>query len=402
MNNLTIESLTATPVHEQAVEIVERKGRGHPDSICDAVMEAVSLALSREYIKRTGRVLHHNIDKGLLVAGEVDKHFGGGHVITPMELIIGDRATFVAGDIKIPVEDIARRAAFSWIKENLPSIDTERDITIRVALQPGSPELAGIFREPSCTALASNDTSAVVGLAPFTPAERAVFTLEQHINSPEFKAAYPETGTDVKVMGVRRGASLDLTVACPLFAHMIGNETEYFGRKEAIIKALNEFTEALPFKDVTLHYNCLDSPGLGEEGVYLSLLGTSAEDGDSGQVGRGNSIRGVIAMNRGATAEAAAGKNPVSHVGKIYAILAQKMADEIFASELSVKEARLYLVSRIGRPVAEPALVYAQVIPNTGFDQKAAFRKITSIVETRLSSIDTLMKELLQGKYPMC
>ena len=60
------------------VEVVERKGLGHPDSICDAIMEEISLALSREYMEQFGVILHHNIDKGLLVAGEVERKFGGG------------------------------------------------------------------------------------------------------------------------------------------------------------------------------------------------------------------------------------------------------------------------------------------------------------------------------------
>ena len=106
MRNLTIETVKDLPVHGHAVEIVERKGVGHPDYICDAVMDRVSVALSREYIKRFGRVLHHNIDKGLLSAGSVEKGFNHGKVTKPMEFIIGDRAVFKAGRVSIPVEEI--------------------------------------------------------------------------------------------------------------------------------------------------------------------------------------------------------------------------------------------------------------------------------------------------------
>lgn len=41
------------------------KGKGHPDSVCGAVAEAVSLALSREYQAAFGRILHHNTDKAI-------------------------------------------------------------------------------------------------------------------------------------------------------------------------------------------------------------------------------------------------------------------------------------------------------------------------------------------------
>jgi S-adenosylmethionine synthetase len=67
---MVIEYLRHIPVGQQQMELVERKGLGHPDSICDAIMEAISVALCRTYLDATGRVLHHNIDKGLLVAGQ--------------------------------------------------------------------------------------------------------------------------------------------------------------------------------------------------------------------------------------------------------------------------------------------------------------------------------------------
>ena len=50
-------------------EIVERKGLGHPDTICDALTENLSRALSRVYLERFGAILHHNVDKVLLCGG---------------------------------------------------------------------------------------------------------------------------------------------------------------------------------------------------------------------------------------------------------------------------------------------------------------------------------------------
>ncbi len=401
MKDLIIETLHANPTANRAVEVVERKGTGHPDYICDAVMEAVSVALSREYLKRAGRVLHHNIDKGLLIAGSVEKHFGGGRVKTPMELIIGDRAAFSSGEVKIPVEDIARETARSWIGANLPDVDVDADIRIRVALAPGSEELAGIFNGKG-NILPANDTSVAVGLAPMTETEEAVLGLERHINSPDFKARFPEVGSDVKVMGVRRGASLDLTVAFPLMARMIKNEREYFERKEAVQSALRDFLSSMPFSTVTLGINSLDRPGLKEKGVYISLLGTSAEDGDSGEVGRGNTMRGVIAPCRASSTEAAAGKNPVSHVGKIYSVLAQELAEKTMQHVPGVLETTVFLVSRIGRPVDKPAHAYVQVIPKSGYDEKRAESLIRDVVKEGLLSMDDLMGRLIAGEYPMC
>jgi len=403
MEDFIMETLSTTPTASRALEIVERKGTGHPDYICDAVMEAVSLALSREYIRRAGRVLHHNIDKGLLIAGSVEKCFGGGKVTNLMELVIGDRATFSSGGVDIPVEEIAREAALNWVGENLPDVDTETDISVRVALRPGSAELSGIFSpQGAAPLLGANDTSATVGLAPRTPTEETVYALERHLNSAGFKAAFPETGADVKVMGVRRGRSLDLVVACPLLARFVKSEKEYFERKEAVETALKDFTSTLPFDEVVLGLNTLDRPGLGEAGVYISLLGTSAEDGDSGEVGRGNTIRGVIAPCRASSTEAAAGKNPVSHVGKIYAVLAQNLADEIYATTEGVDEARVYLVSRIGDPLDKPAHVYVQLLAGSGLDEKKAADQVRGVLEDALSSVEALVDDLIKGVYAVC
>ena len=80
MRNIILESLSRIPVGEQQVELVERKGVGHPDSICDAIMEAISVELCRAYLETFGRILHHNIDTGLLVSGRTAPRLGGGTV----------------------------------------------------------------------------------------------------------------------------------------------------------------------------------------------------------------------------------------------------------------------------------------------------------------------------------
>jgi S-adenosylmethionine synthetase len=108
---IIIEPYQGKPVAEHRVEIVERKGTGHPDYMCDSIMEAISVELSKEYMREFGTVLHYNIDKGLLAAGKVYKWFGGGKILKPMELTIGDRATFKAAGKSIPVADIAIETA---------------------------------------------------------------------------------------------------------------------------------------------------------------------------------------------------------------------------------------------------------------------------------------------------
>lgn len=399
---ILVETFRGKSVTEHHVEIVERKGTGHPDYICDSIMEAVSVALSQEYIREFGTVLHHNIDKGLLVAGKVKKWFGGGRVLKPMELIIGDRATLRAAGREIPVADIAIDTAKRWIKNNMRFTDPEKHLKYRVVLAPGSEELTDIFLRPGKVRVA-NDTSAAVGYYPLSPTENAVFALERHLNSKEFKDRHPETGEDIKVMGMRMGNKLGLTVAMPLLASHINSEKEYFEKKHLLHKEMDEFCRGFHgFKEIDIHFNTLDEKGRGFGGVYLGLLGTSAEDADSGQVGRGNRVNGLISMNRPMGTEAAAGKNPVSHVGKIYNVLSHKIAKEIHKKIEGIKEVYVLLLSRIGTPIDSPQMATAQVLIERGRGIKEVARKVEEIFEKELLKINKFCMELSKGVYPIC
>lgn len=399
---IVIETFKGKSVIEHSVEIVERKGKGHPDFICDSIMDAISVALSKEYMKEFKTILHHNIDKGLLAAGRVEKIFGGGSVIKPMELIIGDRATFKAADKEIPVEEIAIETAKRWIKENLRFVDPEKHLKCRVVLAPGSEELTDIFLRPGRIRPA-NDTSAAVGYYPLSPTEHVVLDMERFLNSKEFKRKYPETGEDIKVMGLRRRDLLDLTVAMPLISSYIKSEKEYFERKRILHEEMLNFLERYKeFKKIDVNFNTLDERGRGLGGVYLSLLGTSAEDADSGQVGRGNRVNGLISVNRPMGTEAAAGKNPVSHVGKIYNVLAHKVAKEIYENIEGIKEVYVLLLSRIGTPVNMPQMATAQVLLQRGRKINEIKRKAELIFEKELSGIENFCMDLSLGKYSIC
>ncbi len=402
MRNITVEILKNKPVAEQEVEIVERKGVGHPDYICDAIMEGISVALSQEYLKRFGDILHHNIDKGLLVAGQVERSFGGGRVIKPMELIIGDRATFKVGGEDVDVEGIAIDTAKKWFKENLRFVDAQRDVKYRVVLAPGSEELTDIFKRKG-RLKGANDTSAAVGYAPFTMTENVVYEVERFLNSKRIKELFPETGEDIKVMGLRKGRILDLTVAMPLISSYVEDIKDYFKKKGRIKGVINNFVhDRFAFDEINVHLNTLDQKTQGLGGIYMTLLGTSAEDADSGQVGRGNRVNGVISLNRPMGTEAAAGKNPVSHVGKIYNILSHQMAKDIYENVKGVKEVYVWLLSEIGMRIDRPHLASAQVILHKGIDESKVMRRTKEVIDEGLSKIGEFCGELAQGKYPIC
>ena len=402
MRNILVDCLKQTPLEQQKLEIVERKGLGHPDCICDAIMDRVSVRLSQEYMKKIGAIMHHNIDKSLLAAGEAETRFGGGEVKKPMLLVIGDRATFEAGGVKIPVEEIAIRTAKEWFKENLRFVDPEEHVRYQVELKPGHPELTDIFKRKG-KVLGANDTSAAVGYAPVTRTEQIVLNTEKYVNSREFKKRFPESGEDVKVMAFRKNNDLRLTISMALVDRFVNSEADYFRKKAVLLEEINSFVKAnADFEKVAVDLNTLDVKGRGIGGVYLTVLGTSAEAGDSGQVGRGNRTNGVIPLNRPFCSEAAAGKNPVSHVGKIYNTLTHKIASEVYHKVSGLEEVYIWLLSQIGKPIDEPAVAAAQVVMKANNSFESIKRQIEEVVNHELENIDKFTEELAKGKIPIC
>jgi S-adenosylmethionine synthetase len=396
--NILVDVLKQTPVEQQQLEIVERKGLGHPDYICDAIMDRISVRLSQEYKRKTGGIRHHNIDKSLLAAGEAETRFGGGLIKEPMLLVIGDRAVFEVGGVQIPVKEIAIQTAKEWLEENLRFVDPERHVRYQVELKPGHPELMDIFDRKG-KVLGANDTSAAVGYAPMTTTEQMVLALERHVNSPEFKKRYPESGEDVKVMGFRKNGKLHLTMSMAFVDQHVDNEKDYFRKKVALGEEITGFVkEKAAFEKTALDLNALDVKGKGIEGVYSTVLGTSAEAGDSGQVGRGNRTNGVIPLNRPFCSEAAAGKNPVSHVGKIYNALTHKIASEVYRKVQGLEEVYIWLLSQIGKPIDQPAIAAAQVVMTSGNSFNDVRRGIEEVVNCELENIGKFCDDLANGK----
>jgi S-adenosylmethionine synthetase len=398
MRNITVESLKATPVENQTVELVERKGTGHPDTICDSIMEATSVALCREYLKTFGRVVHHNIDKCLLVAGRTLPKIGGGAVDEPMRLVYGDRAIYEIEGKKVPVGEIAIAAGEEWFRRNLRFVDPKKHVTFQNEIKPGSPELTDIFDRE---VIGANDTSAAVGYAPLTETERIVFATERYLNSPEFKRLHPEVGEDIKVMGMRRRRDLTLTIAVAFVDRFIDSEKAYFTRKAEVQNALEAFLagEKCSYDKVTIDINTLDVEGRGEDGMYLTVLGTSAEGGDCGQVGRGNKVNGVIALNRPMSTEAAAGKNPIAHVGKIYTFLTHDMANKIYSKVPGIAEVYVWLCSQIGQPIDQPLIASAQLILEPGVQVKEIRKAVEDVMEHELADIYSFTERLTKGEF---
>jgi S-adenosylmethionine synthetase len=314
--------------------------------------------------------------------------------------VMGDRAAVGLAEKKLPIKEIAIGAARDWFKQNLRHVDPDTHVEYQIELKPTSAELGAIF-EPRRGLLVANDTSAGVGYAPLTPIERLVIDVEHYLNGPLFKAEFPETGEDIKIMAIRLRDQLSLTLAVPLLAAAVPNAAAYFRQKSRIIQAIQEFVRKRPHgcKKIRIVVNALDRKGKGLAGMYLTLLGTSAEHGDSGQIGRGNRVCGVIPLSRPTSGEAAAGKNPVSHVGKIYNVLAQELASRIHQQVPGVRTATVQLCSTIGQRIDRPAIAVAELSLGKGVSLPRVQKRVRTIIQDGLKGLGPFCEALARGRY---
>lgn len=397
MANVVVTPLTFEPVYRQDAEIVERKGVGHPDTICDSVAEELSVELSKLYLEEFGAVMHHNVDKALLVGGVADPQFGGGNVVSPIEIYLVGRALKEKDGKPLPVEELAVEVARRWIKENIRNLDPDRHVIIQPRIKPGSKDLVDLFMrfQKRGEVPLANDTSFGVGFAPLDDLETVVFETEQLLNSPELKAEHPEVGEDVKVMGVRIGNRIRITIACAFVSRYVGSLGEYLSKKEGVLSKVREHVSSLTDKEVEVFLNTADDPKGGS--VYITVTGTSAEQGDDGQVGRGNRVNGLITPYRPMSLEAAAGKNPVSHIGKIYNVVANLIADRVVKEVEGVEEAYCYIVSQIGKPINEPQVCDVKV--RTSKSISSLKDKIVEIVRQELDEMPQTWRRFINKEF---
>lgn len=395
---LHVEEIRGHSVEDFEVEIVERKGRGHPDSLIDGAAEAVSLGLCRYYKKEFGRILHHNVDKGILVGGSANARFGGGEVTYPIYLMVAGRATerviLDGKEVTVPVREIAVNSIVEFIRKNMRFLDPIKHVRIETMIKQGSPDLISVFRRGDDMPV-SNDTSIGVGYAPLTKTEKLVLEIEEKLNSNAFKIRYPEVGEDVKVMGLRRGKDLDVTVAAAMVSSKIPDASHYISViddvKEEILKIASKSE-----LNVNVNLNAADDPRSGT--YYLTVTGTSAEHGDDGNTGRGNRVNGLISPMRQYSMEATAGKNPINHTGKLFNALAKVAADRIVREVKGVREAYVRVLSKIGHPIDQPQIASAAVILERGMKLSSVKGDIESILDESLRDIRSLTSLILEEK----
>ncbi len=397
-----VNGINEVPLPLRRTEIVERKGIGHPDSVADALAEEVSKALCRMYIKEIGHIMHHNTDETQIAAGRAAPKFGGGAIIDPSYLLLVGRATTRVDTgkdiVDLPCTPVALRAARDYLGRTFPNLDVDSEVILDARLGMGSDDLTGVYKASGYLA---NDTSFGVGYAPYSVTEKLVLETEEFINGP-MKKTIPSSGQDVKVMASRIDDEVTLTVACAMVDKYLDDKSAYVSAVEEIRDAV--YDNALKIasgEDVTVKLDINTGDDIDRDVYYLTCTGMSQEMGDDGSVGRGNRCNGLITPYRPMSMEATSGKNPITHIGKIYNIMSKLMAEDIAAKVSAEAEVRVRILSQIGKPVSQPLNCSIDIV-SVGADNAPELSKWRSEAEAIaadwLDNVDKVTELIAQGK----
>lgn len=399
------EAIVANP----PIEVVERKGIGHPDTIADSLAEELSRQYSLYTKKHFGAILHHNFDKLGILGGKSRVEFGKGYMIKPIRVIVNGRASDTFGNKKIPLNKLINSAIETKLLKLFPNISI-KDIKvynfISTASSPGhrkgknstdsprnhwfKPRSLSDLKELSF--LASNDTSLGCSYYPLSNLENFVLTVESKLSSSDFRKKNKWLGTDIKVMAIRKNKTINLTICIPQIANFVSSLENYKKNLDTIREQITIISKKRDFKSykVKIYFNTRDKYDISE--LYLTAIGSSIESGDEGLVGRGNRINGLISPFRPMSMEGISGKNPVYHVGKIYNISSSIISKKIYKNTGEYNE--VYLVSQSGRGLTDPWMILVNINNYSKYKNK-----IEVIINKELKNIPKITKGILLNKY---
>ncbi len=392
--NIVVEKVPGEHIENHRIEVVERKGLGHPDSLADGISEAVSRALCEAYMEEFGSIAHHNTDEVQIIGGQSNPQFNGGTITQPIYILLGGRAASELRDQNINVHGIAKRATREYLENTVRHLDVDDHVIIDSRIGQGSSDLTQLYDHDEEAPLA-NDTSFGVGHAPFSPTERLVLEVEKALNADTTKADYPFIGEDIKVMANRQNDTIHLTVAAAFVDRYVSSVEDYFDKKAQLEDLVADIARKHTDHPVKVDVNTADGEDADE--LYLTVTGTSAEMGDDGSVGRGNRVSGLITPRRAMSLEASSGKNPVAHIGKIYNLMAHHIAEDIVKESDIADEAHVVLLSQIGTPINHPQVANVQIATNSEITAQNE-QEIQAVADRWLDDFDELMDRIIKGE----
>ena len=370
-------------------EIVERKGLGHPDTLADALAERMSVAYSRHCQQQYGAVLHHNLDKLYLRGGHCRIGLGDFEMTEPVTLVIGGRVSASFAGQPIPYRELFEETARGYLGTVLPHFDHGHWLRIEHATTsrsrfPSWFHPASLEDLPELDCPAASDTAVVTAWHPETSAERVTLALERHLNREGAGPRYPELGQDIKVMTVRQGQHLDITVNVAVHPAAASDTDAYDAILAKVHGELDQLAGTVLAGTAAHRLTLNTGDGNPFRGKRCYLLGTGSclEFGEEGFVGRGNTPAGYIPLQRPKSAEAAFGKNPVYHAGKVYSVHAAQIARRVH--EETGAAATVTIASRHSDPLRQPA--FTDVTVHGDADPRA----VQEIAATSLATADHL------------
>ena len=393
-------------------EVVERKGLGHPDTLCDILAEKISASYSRYCLENFGCVLRHMIDKLTILGGVSEVRFGSGEVIKPFRILLNGRFTSKVENQTIPYLDIANHVIASYLETifiQTENIYTIYEIIDNTHTSPGpgvvfnenktNNERQHFFDAPSIDFLKNhgnanraNDTSTVVAYTTNSIVERLAIKIEQYLNFRELKNLHLYIGSDIKVMICRNYNNLKITACVPLISRYVKSKNDYRDKLDAIKKLIVDLVTAETESKYNFEIYLNTRDNFENDDLYLTVTGSATESGDEGVVGRGNRYNGIIPFNRHVTLEACCGKNPIYHVGKIYMAVAKKISEQLF-SDLLVSNV-VYISSQMGASLDTPNYILIELDKDHSIDANTRTR-ITEICENNFANISQISLEII-------
>lgn len=385
-------------------ELIECKGKGHPDTLADDLAESLSNAYAGHTLGECGAVLHHNFDKLCILGGSCEVHYGSGFLTKPIRILVNGRASLTFAGRPLAVHELIEQTCFEFFHERFPDVPFNDAFVIEhnisTASSPGRVNTARstgrrhhwfnprtLADLPERERLFSNDTSLGTGYAPLSPAERFVRDLAFQLSSRTSGTAPQWMGTDVKVMAASSDHAIDIVACIPQIANHVANRESYLANMSWLNRECLAFaSQGLPNHEVSFTLNARDKPDSDE--LYLTAIGTSLESGDEGAVGRGNRLNGLITPMRPMNLEGFSGKNPVYHVGKLYNAMATDIARSLHEAHGGL--VIVNLASATGGPLDRPWKIVVQMQSST-----PSRNEVASQIEDLLNSFPQLTSRLI-------
>ena len=391
-------------------EIVERKGKGHPDTLSDTLAEKLSNAYSKYTLENFGAVLHHNFDKVGMMGGKCNVEFGSGKMLKPIRVLLNGRASSKFGNTIIDVKSLLLNETKKFFNDNFPMLNFDTDVRIIYEVSEGSspggvkgheskrhrwfePESLDDLNE--LKHLNCNDTSMGCSFYGYSILENIVSTIERTLNSKEYKKNHKWIGSDIKIMGFRQDKKVSITMCVPQLCMQVNSIDEYVKNKEKVRNDVIDIVKKLyPKVMLDLYINTRDKITKDNTDLYLTFTGSSIEMGDEGFVGRGNRMGGLITPRRFYTMEGICGKNPIYHTGTMYSVasyIISKKINEAFNVNCSVE-----MIGQSGQPLANPFKITIYT------DKQVDYNKCDQIASEVLDNFNKVSMGILNEEYPMC